>query len=163
MHYSKKYSRLRKAIEYRTGIKVPAMGEFKNDDTKPLYDVFHSLHKRAKSERELDSLFAEMATILEPPNCVVSHCVDFTVYGMCNCSKDLIPGKCPISQAYHQRKAKREADLLAKYIELGKRAGWTTHEDDKSKKNFMDMVKSKGYDKVKNELTLWEENFQKPV
>jgi hypothetical protein len=118
MKYSKKYKRLRAAIKYRLNIDMKELGSWTDEDSKTLNNFFHALHKRAKSDRQLDSLFTEIAMLLEPPNCTMSHCTYFSVYGPCNCTQSIVPSKCNIYKDYQVRKVEQKESLFIKFKEL---------------------------------------------
>lgn len=64
--------------------------------------------KRATTDRGLDKIISSILDIIEPPSCHKSHCPHNTAYSFCNCSKNLVPGKCPLNLKYLKDKKERD-------------------------------------------------------
>ncbi|WP_449246288.1 hypothetical protein [Desulfarculus baarsii] len=89
----KTQARLRKAMEYR-GV---------ND----LNGLFREAAKRADDNR-LHGLYFDLAKILEPPACTMSHCESHGGVGcFCDCCEDRVPGRCAKYQAFRKRQIEK--------------------------------------------------------
>lgn len=101
---SKYVKRFRKALEFR---KLPFPQE-----------IIETMGKRAKSDRDLDSIIHYVCEILEPPPCQKLHCPHHTTYGFCGCSLSLVPGKCKLNLEYLKNKKAREEKLLSERLAM---------------------------------------------
>lgn len=130
---SKYVPRFKKALEYR-GLSFPQ-------------EIINVMGKRAKSDRELDSIINSVCEILEPPSCKKSHCPHHTSFGFCGCSLALVPGKCKLNIDYLKRKKEREDKLISERIlQLPKKF---RNVDDKTKDKILSMSKSDWENQIK--------------
>lgn len=98
MACSKYKSRLKTALEYR-GLPYPV-------------EIINYMGVRAKTDRSLDKIIGSLLEIIEPPSCKKIHCPSHTTYSFCGCSKNLVPGKCPLNLEYLKRKREKEEKVL---------------------------------------------------
>ena len=87
------------------------------------------LIKRGITDAKLNGIIATMCWVLEPPGCTMTHCENYGgTYAFCNCSKGLLPGKCPVYRAFGKRnknRAIKATDQL--FATLGERKNLINH------------------------------------
>jgi hypothetical protein len=69
-------------------------------------DLVKKLSSRARSDRELRGLLAQITLLLEPPACPLKSCPHFKKSNWCNCGLMRQPGQCT-----RKRQAERAAKL----------------------------------------------------
>ena len=101
-----KFDRLKKALKHR-GL---------NPESLNLNELARVFKKRGITDKKQNDIVCSVLSILEPPNCWMSHCKHFGGQSFfCYCTKEKIPGKCNIYRDYKKRqkeKAIKAADNL---------------------------------------------------